>query len=156
MRLIFYNGCGDLETVSELAYRHWPTSVFRRCTWHHCATVAAAQRPFYFACWQSPRTHMRRVLTSRCVTFPGSRVACSAQLQLTVVSRHSSVCRVATLLHFASSANCFYYYFNIFRRIKSRRVINFPLVPSPLIRDNIPSRWCRCDRQVRSTTVSAT
>lgn len=128
-------------------------SVFRRCTWHHCATVAAAQRPFYFCVLViASHTHASRVTNSRSVTFPGYRVACSAVGATPVVSRHSSVRPAVTSPLLPSSARTvLYYYFDIFRLIKFRRVINFPLALSSLIRDNnIPNRrW-----QVRlSSTV---
>lgn len=54
------------------------TLVFRRYTWHHCASVAAAQWPFYFCVLViTSHTHASRA-TSRSVTFPGYRVACLA------------------------------------------------------------------------------
>lgn len=81
-------------------------SVFRRCTWYHCATVAAAQRPFYFCVLViASHTHASRVTNSRSVTFPGYRVACSAVGATPVVSRHSSVFRAVTSPLLASSAN---------------------------------------------------
>jgi len=100
------------------ASRHWPisialTSVFRRRTWHHCATVAAAQSPFYFACWLviASHTHASRVNFSAALRFPGSRVACSA-LRSSVVIRQSVVfCRY----RFSRRPYIvFYYYLDIF------------------------------------------
>lgn len=120
-----------LMSILGSASRHWPTSialtsVFRRRTWHHCATVAAAQSPFYFACWLVivSHTHASRVNFSAALRFPGSRVACSA-LQTTVVSRHSSVYRVLPLSLFAPSVHRSLLLFGHFCRIKFRRVINF-------------------------------
>jgi len=83
------------------------TSVFRRCTWHHCATVAAAQRPFLFLRVGNRLAHtcVACYYNSRGVTFPGYRVACSAVGATPVFSRHPSVRRAATSPLLASSVN---------------------------------------------------
>lgn len=145
------------------ASRHWPisialTSVFRRRTWHHCATVAAAQSPFYFACRLviAPRTHASRVNFSAALRFPGSRVACSALVHYGRQSSFVSLpCSVVAAYRAIRTLFIIIIWTFLTYQIPARYQF-FPRVLSPSTRNDIPNRSsCRCDLQVRSTTIPA-